>query len=125
MEAVELGVALYKACAEFEISKRTYNSWKNTDSDYIDKRTICVRPETANKLTMEEKEKILDVCNSEGFVSKTPSEIVPILADRGRYIANESTFYKVLKEAKQLTHRGQEQRKHKRPISTYKATRAN
>ena len=41
------------------------------------------------------------------------------------YIASESTFYKVLKEAKQLTHRGWEQRKHKRPISTHKATRAN
>lgn len=41
------------------------------------------------------------------------------------YIASESTFYKVLKEAKQLTHRGREQRKHKRPISTHKATRAN
>ena len=74
---------------------------------------------------MEEKEKILDVCNSEEFASKTPSEIVPILADRGSYIASESTFYKVLKEAKQLTHRGREQRKHKRPISTHKATGAN
>ena len=58
---------------------------------------------------MEEKKKILDVCNSEEFASKTPSEIVPILADRGSYIASESTFYKVLKEAKQLTHRGREQ----------------
>ena len=48
-----------------------------------------------------------------------------MLADRGSYIASESTLYKVLKEAKQLTHRGREQRKHKRPISTHKATRAN
>ena len=101
-ETVDSGVALCKACAELGISKRTYNRWKNTDSDYIDKRTICARPEPANKLTMEEKEKILDVCNSEEFASKTPSEIVPILADRGSYIASESTFYKVLKEAKQL-----------------------
>ena len=57
--------------------------------------------------------------------NQTSSEIVPMLADRGSYIASESTFYKVLKEAKQLTHRGREQRKHKRPISTHKATRAN
>ena len=41
-EAVDLGAALYKACAELGISKRTYNRWKNTDSDYIDKRTICI-----------------------------------------------------------------------------------
>ena len=124
-EAVDSGAALYKACTELGISRRTYNRCKNTDSDYIDKRTICARPEPANKLTMEEKKKILDVCNSEEFASKTPSEIVPILADRGSYIASESTFYKVLKEAKQLTHRGREQRKHKRPISTHKATGAN
>ena len=124
-EAVDLGAALYKACAELGISKRTYNRWKNTDSDYIDKRTICARPEPANKLTKEERQEILDICNTEEFASKTPSEIVPMLADRGSYIASESTFYKVLKEAKQLTHRGREQRKHKRPISTHKATRAN
>mgnify|MGYP003252340344 FL=1 len=67
----------------------------------------------------------MDICNTEEFASKTPSEIVPMLADRGGYIASESTFYKVLREAKQLTHRGREQRKHKRPISTHKATRAN
>ena len=42
----------------------------------------------------------MDICNTEEFASKTPSEIVPILADRGSYIASESTFYKVLKEAK-------------------------
>ena len=124
-EAVDSGAALYKACAELGISKRTYNRWKNTDSDYIDKRTICARPEPANKLTKEERQEILDICNTEEFASKTPSEIVPMLADRGSYIASESTFYKVLKEAKQLTHRGREQRKHKRPISTHKATRAN
>lgn len=52
-------------------------------------------------MTPEEKKEILDVCNSEEFSSKAPSEIVPILADRGIYLASESTFYKVLKEAHQ------------------------
>ena len=32
-EAVDSGAALYKACAELGISKRTYNRWKNTDND--------------------------------------------------------------------------------------------
>ena len=44
-EAVDSEAALYKACTELGISKRTYNRWKNTDSDYIDKRTICASPE--------------------------------------------------------------------------------
>ena len=89
-EAVDAGAALYKVCAELGISKRTYNRWKNTDSDYIDKRTTCVRPEPANKMTPEEKKEILDVCNSEEFSSKTPSEIVLIPADRG--ISGRSDF---------------------------------
>lgn len=84
-EAVNAGVALYKACEELGISKRTYNRLKNIDNEYIDKRTICARPEPSNKMTPKEKQRILDVCNSEELASKTPSEIAPILADRGIY----------------------------------------
>ena len=43
-------------------------------------------------MTPEEKQEILDICNSEEFASKMPAEIVPILADRGIYIASENTF---------------------------------
>lgn len=56
---------------------------RNTHNAYIDKRTTCERPEPQNKMTQEEKEQILEICNSEEFASKSPSEIVPILADRG------------------------------------------
>ena len=34
-----------------------------------------------------------------------PSKIVPLLADSGQYLASESTFYKVLREKGQLSHR--------------------
>ena len=33
-EAVNSGAALYKACEELGISKRTYNRWRNTDNDH-------------------------------------------------------------------------------------------
>ncbi len=33
------------------------------------------------------------------------SKIVPLLADEGRYIASESSFYRVLREENQLSHR--------------------
>jgi transposase InsO family protein len=36
----------------------------------------------------------------------SPHVIVAKLADRGEYIASESSFYKILKENKMLTHRG-------------------
>ncbi|OQA25688.1 MAG: Integrase core domain protein [Firmicutes bacterium ADurb.Bin354] len=124
-EAVNSGAALYKACEELGISKRTYNRWRNTDNDYIDKRTTCERPEPVNKLAKEERQEILDTMNSEEFASKTPCEVVPILADRGIYLGSESTFYNVLRDAKQLAHRGREQAPVKRPVSTHKATASN
>ncbi|SEQ69320.1 DDE-type integrase/transposase/recombinase [Butyrivibrio sp. TB] len=124
-EAVDSGAALYKACKELGISKRTYNRWKNTDNDYIDKRTTCERPEPANKLSQEERQKILDVMNSEEFASMAPCEVVPILADREIYIGSECTFYNILRDAKQLVHRGRDQAPQKRPVSTHKATAPN
>ena len=121
-EELESGATLYKSCAELGISKRTYNRWKNSTNDYIDERTTCVRPEPVNKLTQEEKNKILETMNLEEFSSKTPCEIVPILADRGIYLGSESTFYKVLAEANMLAHRGRAHKPKKRAISTHKAS---
>ena len=48
---------------------------------------------------------ILEIANSAKFRDLSPCKIVPLLADEGRYIASESTFYRVLKDEKQLTHR--------------------
>ena len=40
------------------------------------------------------------------FAHLSPHQIVPALADQGRYIASESTFYRVLRAADQLARRG-------------------
>ena len=63
-----------------------------------------------NKLSETERLRILDVCNSPEFASLSPNIIVPTLADRGGYIASESTFYRVLKSANQLTRRTRDHR---------------
>lgn len=123
--AVEAGACLCKACEEIGISKRTYNRWKNSDSDYIDKRSICERPVPANKLTEEEKQEILDIVHLEKYADLPPSQIVPMLADEGKYIASESSYYRVLREANEMKHRGFSKPPVKRPISTHKATGAN
>jgi len=42
---------------------------------------------------------------------------VPALADQGRHLASESSFYRVLRDAKQMAHRGKAKPpKHQRPI---------
>ncbi|EGV27535.1 Integrase catalytic region, partial [Thiorhodococcus drewsii AZ1] len=40
------------------------------------------------------------------FADRPPSQIVPTLADQGRYIASEASFYRVLRAHDQLAHRG-------------------
>ena len=57
----------------------------------------------SNKLSVEERQVILAVSNSPTFRSLPPSQIVPILADEGRYLASESTFYRVLRESSNTT----------------------
>jgi transposase InsO family protein len=58
--------------------------------------------EPPNKLSPEERTQVLSVANSPEFAHLPPSQIVPVLADRGDYIASESTFYRVLRENRQL-----------------------
>jgi len=60
----------------------------------------------ANKLTEEEREQIVEICNQPEYKSLPPSQIVPILADQGKYIASESSYYRVLREADQVNRRG-------------------
>ena len=65
---------------------------------------------------MHERKHVVAVANSDEFGSLPPSQIVPILADRGEYIASESTFYRILKAENLLRHRSAErpaQRRHK------------
>jgi transposase InsO family protein len=64
------------------------------------------RQAPANKLTEEEYNRILEICHSPEFSEDSPDKIVPKLADEGRYIASESTFYRVLRSAKEAKRRG-------------------
>jgi putative transposase len=45
------------------------------------------------------------VANEPDYASLSPSKVAPKPADEGRYIASESSFYRVLKAAHQLKHR--------------------
>lgn len=77
---------------------RTYQRWVREGPSSEDKRPTTP---PANMLSEQEKAEIIGECNSADFADLTPAQIVPKLADKGRYLASESTFYKVLKESKQ------------------------
>jgi len=93
---------------------RTLERWEK-EKGQTDKRASAPRV-VANKLTEEQREQVLNMANSTPYQNLPPSKIVPLLADAGQYIASESTFYRVLRAAKQLAHRLISQpTKHKRP----------
>jgi transposase InsO family protein len=74
-----------------------------------------------NKLTKEEEEKIIEVSCNKDFTDLNPYQIVAILAQKGTYIASESTIYRVLKKNQLLKNRsGCRKRKYKLP-SEFKA----
>ena len=59
-----------------------------------------------NKLSEQKRTDINNTANQQKFAELPPSLIVPTLADAGKYLAAESTFYWVLCEKDQLTRRG-------------------
>lgn len=71
-------------------------------------RPQATRSTPAHALSEQERQQILDTCNSTEYSHLPPSQIVPKLADQGHYIASERSFYRILKQANQLTHRGRQ-----------------
>jgi putative transposase len=106
-EACAAGARVTAACRVVEISPRTLQRWREEGDVKVDGRKEAgAQREPANKLSEHERQQILAVANEPEFAHMPPSQIVPILADRGLYIASESSFYRVLREADQLAHRG-------------------
>src|SRR5690606_6380477 len=95
-EAKGAGARLFRACGEAGIGLRTYRRWFREGSVQVDKRQEAVRPKPANKLSEEEKQRILSTCNSARYQGLPPPKIVPSLMDEGLYLAHN-----------QLSHRGQ------------------
>ena len=115
-EAIAAGARQARACAMLGLSARTVQRWQGAGAQALDGRTLR-HHEPAHKLSADERAELLAVVNSVEFGHLPPSQIVPRLADQGRYIASESTFYRVLREADQLAHRRSERpaRAHRKP----------
>jgi len=89
---------------------RTLSRWQDEAGGVKeDGRPGAERPTPANKLSEAERQEILDLCNRPDLAHLPPSQIVPRLADEGVYLASESSFYRLLREADQLQHRGKAQ----------------
>jgi putative transposase len=107
-EAVRSGARREKACALLGLSARAVARWRA--QGVIDDQRCGPRTSPEHKLTPQERARVLAAANRPEYRNLSPRQIVPLLADRGEYIASESTFYRVLRDAGQLAHR-----QHSRP----------
>ena len=98
-EAIDNGSRHAIAGDDMGIDVKTFKRWK---MDLEDKRKGPIAT-PGNKLTEEEINEIIRVSTSAEYVDLPPTQIVPSLADKGIYIASESSFYKELKKKTNLS----------------------
>ena len=102
-EACDSGARQSNACECIGISAKTFQRWCRPDNARDGR--LDTKHEPGNKLTELERQRIIKVANEPEYADLPPSKIVPKLADKGIYLASESTYYRVLKDANQLSHR--------------------
>lgn len=102
-EAVHDGARECAACSLLGISVRTVQRWRSFGPGGDRRRGPIARP--ANRLTVAEEEQVIETANLPEFRDLSPKQIVPALADAGRYVASESTFYRLLRRSGLRRHR--------------------
>lgn len=121
-EAESAGARLAVASEAIGLSARTVERWRAGAEEDL-RRGPNTSP--ANKLTEKERREVLTTVNEPRFRNRSPNEIVPMLADEGRYLASESTVYRVLREENQLKHRGRSKAPEPRCTDPHVATGPN
>jgi len=103
-ECLSKGASLDAICAHLGISARSIQRWRLPETAEDGRCGPRMKP--ANSLSELERQRILAIANTEEFRELSPKQIVPRLADQGTYVASESSFYRVLRDAEQVVHRG-------------------
>ena len=101
-EAIRNGARQRKACELVGITPRTFQNWQK--GGFSDKRKGA-KKQVYRKLTAVQEKRIIDLCNSKRFRDMNPHQIVPILAQEEKYLASESTIYRILRSQDMIHHR--------------------
>ena len=102
-EAVAAGARRARAAAVLSLSVRTIERWRKRPGE--DRRAGPLTP-PSNSFSAAERRRVLDVVNAKEHADLSPKQIVPKLADQGRFVGSESTMYRILRAAGQAAHRG-------------------
>jgi putative transposase len=113
-QAKASGARRQASCAVLEVSLRTVERWEKAPEKGDQRRgpvTAC-----AHALSAQEKQAIVKESSSAQYRDLSPWQMVARLADGGRYLGSESSFYRVLKQNDLLSHRQRSKpRSHSRP----------
>ena len=108
------GAGRAASCQVLEVSLRTLERWEKQPDKGDQRRgpdTVC-----AHALSAAEKQAIVAISNHSAYRDLSPWQIVAQLADQGRYLGSQSSFYRVLKQNNLLAHRQQSKpHVHRRP----------
>ena len=90
------------------VCQRTLRRWRIHISGKgfnVDQRKGAQR-NVAHKLSIQERQNIINVINEMRFAHLPPAQVVAILAEEGNYIGSEMTIYRIMREEGLLNHRG-------------------
>jgi transposase InsO family protein len=119
-ETVADGASQEKACEHLGVTEKSVQRWRL--KPVLDDQRRGPKTTPANKLSPEERAKLIAVATSTEFCDVSPHQIVPRLADRGEYLASEATIYRVLKSEKLMAHRGRSKPREVARPRAYEAT---
>jgi len=92
-DARDAGARLEPVCEVAGIDARTLQRWNAQEGlTKGDGRPAALCPTPAHALSEDERAKLVSVANEARFCAVPPARIVPMLADKGVYLASESTF---------------------------------
>lgn len=120
-ETVTDGASQEKTCEVLGVTEKSVQRWRLLPTLEDQRRGPNTAP--ANKLSSEERAKLVAVATSNEFCDVSPHQIVPRLADQGQYLASESTLYRVLRADKLLAHRGRSKPRETARPRAYEATK--
>jgi putative transposase len=112
-EAVQAGASRRAAAHVIGLSARSTRRWRQEPAK--DDGRAGPKTSPAHRLTEAERARVIATANSPEFRDLSPKQIVPRLADRGVYIASESSFYRVLHAEGLMKHR-----EHARPAQAHR-----
>ena len=122
-QARRSGARLAPCCEVLGLDPRTVQRWLQSVESEDQRRGPTTTPK--NKLSEAERAEVISIATSPTYRGLSPNQIVPLLADRGVYIASESTFYRILRQEGLQRHRSNARPAERKRPSALKATGPN